>query len=186
MAKTLPASFGEVDPSEFARAGTSIVFDGSERGWRGIARDQHWLLANRVTPHLHGWWPAGAYSRGGGGAATGRSIRETSVGVYVDRLECRITPRLHVPRLRVWCNAATDGGTGNVRVSIGATNLTFGFAGLDARSNEQQGTLAVTGGTPPATDLVVVRMQVPAAAAAWIDLRWLTISDDALLLADLP
>lgn len=183
MAKTLPAAFGEIDPSEHARGGQEIVFDGGERGWRGLVRDQHWLLANRVTTHVSAQWPGGAFSRGGGGFATNRSVRETAVA-YVDRLQYRLTPRLHILRYRVWCNADTDGGTGRVRVNVGANNLTFTFAATYAGGNEQTGTIAVTGGTPPATDLVTVRMEV--GTSAFIDLRWLTIADDPLVLADMP
>lgn len=174
MAKTLNANFGELDAGERTFAGKPVIFDGAEAGWRELNRNHSWLLANRVkTRHVNQWWPAGA-----------SGLRETGSGAYSDRLNFRITPRRHVVRLKVWANCDTDGANGKMRVSIGATNLDFNFAGAHSVLNVQTGTIAVTGGTPPTTDLVVVRFD--ADLSTFIDLRWLYIRDDALVLGDLP
>src|SRR3990167_4557440 len=109
MAKTLPAAFGEIGADEHARGGGAGLFDGDPRGWRELTRNQSWLCANRIKRHAARWWPAGAFS------ASNRSLRETGAG-FIDRLEFRVTPRRSVARLRVWCNAATDGGAGAGRI----------------------------------------------------------------------
>lgn len=172
MAKTLPATFTTFGEEDLVRVGDPVTFD-AEGDWRLVARDQHWLLANRIKRHVHLFWANTVTDR----------IRETTAGAYSDRLEFRITPRHYTVSLRVWIHAERDAGAGaSIRISIGATNTDFAIGA----AAWQTGTIAVTGGLPPATDLVIVRLQAPAGPGTYVQLNRLTIDDEPMTLAQLP
>ena len=176
MAKSVPGSYSEIDPDEISSVGSVVLEDGGG-GWNDLNANHNWLLANRVRAHVQGAWPIGNGVR---------AIFETNAA-FVTRLEYRIVPRLHVARVKIWCNGHGAGGgpaTGEIRVSIGGSTTTFTFTGNAIGTTWQSTTLLVTGGTPPATDLLTVDLRITTGAS--INLTGLWIADDVMVLGDMP
>ena len=174
MAKSLPliTAFVQPTPGTLAIVGDGILFDRSGH-WRDVNRDQNWNLAYRVKRHVSDQWDA-AVLRDAVGA-----------GAFVDVLEYRISPRIHVPRLRIRVNADTDGNTGEVRVTTPAAATTFTFGAAFAATTEQTGTVACTNTQPPTRQIVTVAIRY-AGTSTRVDLRRLMIRDDYLAIGDMP
>ena len=188
MAKTIPATFTDTGFDDFSRGGDLVQSDG-DGGFDTIRKNHNWLVAYRTKHHVSMSLETGV----AGGSQFGRSLRSVA-GAWETRLEFRITPRRHMPRIYFRVNADTDGGTGMIRiVTPGPTaSATMTFAAVFGAGNEQQGSVAVTDTQPPTTQVVQVQMQV--GTSAYVDLRRLLIRDTdgnaggaaAFVLTDLP
>ncbi len=178
MAKTLPGTFTEQDPGDLIIVGDPVQFDG-DGGFQTINRNHNWLMANRSKSHVSMSWVTTA------AVAGERTLRETN-GAFQTRLEYRITPRRHMPRVLIRINAGCNAGgvAGEIRVSSPAANATFTFTGAFGPTTEQTAVIAVTNTAPPTTQIITV--EVRKTSAVWIELRRLMIRDDTLAVGDLP
>lgn len=176
MAKNIGSpSYRTAQPSDYIKIGDPVIFDGRAQP-QELNKNHNWILANRGKAHATNSYPV---------AGSVRAITETAAA-WADRLHFRITPRRHVPRLNIWCNASSDNVTGQIRFVIGATiSAVLTFNGAASATTWQNTTIAVTGGTPPTTDLLQVQMQIVAPSTT-VTLIGLTIQDDILVLGDMP
>lgn len=178
MAKDIPAEADlytllDYEEDEFALASDRALFDASDgKGWVKLRQGQGWMLGYRMKHHASDRWDAGVL----------RSV----AGAFEDRLDYRIAPRHHVPRLLIRVNADTDGDTGQIRVTTPAGAVTFTFNAAFGAVTEQSNTVLCTNTAPPTRQLVTVAMRIGGTSTR-VDLRRLLIRDDKYSgIVDLP